>query len=1142
MPISSHTRKKLWTRAHNECAFPTCTESLTQQLPGVAGSMETHIAVIGDEAHIRAQSLGGPRYDPTYSDVDGYENLMLLCPSHHRLIDADDGSGFSVEALLQMKRRHETAQSKRDARRDALNAYMGDRYVAENSVQFHQVDLRGPSVDSMFVDVPVGCRRDGSPTAELFEDISTTAPGDTQSLESATGLAVVGATQALLDPRWKGHAVIIGGPGQGKSTLLQFICQYYRARRLGDPAYTANLPELARAGSPARFPIRIELRKYVKWAIDSPSHGRPKRSKKRKDADDAKPWPSLEEYLIAEIDSRVAAHTFGADDFVHLISSEPTLIALDGLDEVASVADRAVVIDEIARMRGRLNADAADMVILVTTRPGSALQPLTSSAAFTTLHLQKLTHGLRVQFLDKWVAVAGLSGNSANRLRSTFLDSQNVPHIDELASYPMQLAILLHLLDRRRLFPQQRTELYEEYLKTFLDREQTEDKEPLLGAQRRVIEDTHAFLGWHLQAMAEQGHGSGRITRAGLRDALRTYLRGQPRELELADELYSALTDRVLCLVERDDAFEFEVQSLREYFAARHLFDTLTAKGKGNSRDDGLNALLERPYWSNVSRFFIGMLTRGEIRALQDNLQIVQGRVAPQPAVRAMAALVLSDRIFDGLRDLDVQPVVDFILDGPGVAFAASGALDASGWQLRFGDGAGRDQAITHLKQRLEVAPPSELRALIANSLNLQAHDDQVSDWWWDRHDTTAQWLDTAARLNILWGLGEDRIAQLRASLATPPDSDWHIENLALGAYDGDDESIMRVALDELNAGAAEVAGSVQNSSAIARLRFATSCALIGQVRNRRHGLPDERPRAPQTLYRAERAASELLSQGATPNTSTEWSERLHTVEAGWSDGWVLWQAVADVPLAVDLEAIATTARSGAVADACRTEHTIRENRGNFEWWRARLSNADTSRALAFVVVSVLRHARAQVLVELAELLDSAIARLDPLRFRVVERALVRATRAGRGRSIDVQQALRLKQIALSGRALWLLSIVSTDATKDRIAPLLALKMDDALRSGTSEGPAIVTLAGSARRLNVGHLEGSRGAFGLDPWGDVPLSGFSATMQKRILRNPEMWPPIWVNVAVELSARAAAEKIPPLATVASENAWFPASR
>ncbi|BBU22619.1 HNH endonuclease [Mycobacterium xenopi] len=49
--------------------------------------------VVGEEAHIRSGRPDGPRYDPDYpsADIDKYENLMLLCPTHHTLIDAHNG-------------------------------------------------------------------------------------------------------------------------------------------------------------------------------------------------------------------------------------------------------------------------------------------------------------------------------------------------------------------------------------------------------------------------------------------------------------------------------------------------------------------------------------------------------------------------------------------------------------------------------------------------------------------------------------------------------------------------------------------------------------------------------------------------------------------------------------------------------------------------------------------------------------------------------------------------------------------------------------------------------------------------------------------------------------------------------------------
>lgn len=65
--------------------------------------------VVGEEAHIRSGSVAGPRYDPKYpaDQVDKYDNLVLLCPTHHTIVDKDLGAGFSIDALVAMKRQHE---------------------------------------------------------------------------------------------------------------------------------------------------------------------------------------------------------------------------------------------------------------------------------------------------------------------------------------------------------------------------------------------------------------------------------------------------------------------------------------------------------------------------------------------------------------------------------------------------------------------------------------------------------------------------------------------------------------------------------------------------------------------------------------------------------------------------------------------------------------------------------------------------------------------------------------------------------------------------------------------------------------------------------------------------------------------------
>lgn len=99
-------RKRLWTRAGNQCAWPACRQEV------VEGGVESapHGLIIGEEAHIVSESDDGPRADPAMPvpERNSYGNIILLCPTHHTFIDKEEGVHYSVELLQEMKRAHET--------------------------------------------------------------------------------------------------------------------------------------------------------------------------------------------------------------------------------------------------------------------------------------------------------------------------------------------------------------------------------------------------------------------------------------------------------------------------------------------------------------------------------------------------------------------------------------------------------------------------------------------------------------------------------------------------------------------------------------------------------------------------------------------------------------------------------------------------------------------------------------------------------------------------------------------------------------------------------------------------------------------------------------------------------------------------
>jgi hypothetical protein len=100
MTISDRTRKLLWARSGARCAY--CRKEL------VINAIQDKDAIVGDECHIYARREGGARSNLSMSidELDDYENLILLCKVHHKIID-DQPNTYTPERLKELKNKHE---------------------------------------------------------------------------------------------------------------------------------------------------------------------------------------------------------------------------------------------------------------------------------------------------------------------------------------------------------------------------------------------------------------------------------------------------------------------------------------------------------------------------------------------------------------------------------------------------------------------------------------------------------------------------------------------------------------------------------------------------------------------------------------------------------------------------------------------------------------------------------------------------------------------------------------------------------------------------------------------------------------------------------------------------------------------------
>src|SRR5437762_2325182 len=92
------TVKRLFATSGNQCAYPNCEVPVDDPHTG---------AILVDICHIKGQKPGAARYDPsqTAEERHGFDNLLLLCKNHHKVVDDAPGA-FSVEYLQKLKREH----------------------------------------------------------------------------------------------------------------------------------------------------------------------------------------------------------------------------------------------------------------------------------------------------------------------------------------------------------------------------------------------------------------------------------------------------------------------------------------------------------------------------------------------------------------------------------------------------------------------------------------------------------------------------------------------------------------------------------------------------------------------------------------------------------------------------------------------------------------------------------------------------------------------------------------------------------------------------------------------------------------------------------------------------------------------------
>lgn len=568
-----------------------------------------------------------------YAKDFGYEQMTCIwrealnpwvdnAPPETKWAYADMLAGWDLIRYLVTE---QVGAGKDKAHRDLIRKVAAAQWEDDKLVKFSQSDVDREKVVDLFVDV----------TADR---VHTAASKRLQAQSPST----VGGAAAYLLRAAAPFTLVRGAPGQGKSTLSQYVCQVHRNSFIPERDRPDSLPELDQP----RFPLRLDLSDYALWlggsdVWDHSEDGKHRRVKARKGEQ-----ATVECFLADLMTHESGGIMTGAKTVQDIFERVPSLIVLDGLDEVGSASVRGRIVREIDKFIGRGKAYTDPPKVVVTTRPSAGELPEPSLDLFEIVTLNQLTVEQRDAYLRKWCTVRGIKGKDGRTLRRSFKDKSREPYINELAGNPMQLTILLDLLHQQgAATPTQRTDLYDKYVELLLAREANKHPKAVRDHKEELLEII-PFLGWYLHAHTEESQINGRMSVDELKEAMRHFQRTYGNRESIVDQLFEGASDRLWALTSKvDGTYEFEVLSLREYFAARFLYHNA---GEDNTDFDSttvLRELLRRPYWLNTARFYGGNAKGNGIYPLTAGIEQELAQ-STSPASYLAAWALLTDGVF----------------------------------------------------------------------------------------------------------------------------------------------------------------------------------------------------------------------------------------------------------------------------------------------------------------------------------------------------------------------------------------------------------------------------------------------------------------------------------------------------------------
>lgn len=400
------------------------------------------------------------------------------------------------------------------------------------------------------------------------------------------------------------HLVVVGAPGNGKTTVSRFLVHAYRAVWLGEDedlgdehrkAVTATAAALGTMGRrpPAhrRWPLRVDLAQFAVEKATDPNF-------------------TLLTFMAQTLSKQAPADRVSKAVLDQWLGAWPSFLILDGLDEVSEPSVRKGLIADIQAFVDEAESNDCDLLVVVTTRPTGYADDM-STDVFERVDLDDLSLADALEY-GRRVTQVRVPDDSARRdaVMALLQTASREESLQRLLRTPLQVLIMTIIAESAREFSPSRYGLFWGYYKTIEERERNKP----LGSSRLIrdhvaeVLDLHRRAGLLLQRRAETAAGADSLlTQGDLRDIAWHVLndagyKPSNDDAPLLGKIVDAATHRLVLLTPQyDGSLGFDVRSLQELMAALAV-----TTGTIEDAVPRLKRIAASPHWRNTFLFAAG--------------------------------------------------------------------------------------------------------------------------------------------------------------------------------------------------------------------------------------------------------------------------------------------------------------------------------------------------------------------------------------------------------------------------------------------------------------------------------------------------------------------------------------------------------